>query len=97
MARQKKPTRKNLTPPDGVESAMIAPPDGVESYPTTPPDGAIRVLFDHLPTPPDGDHLEKPSTVACNDSNSKCVVNNIDGGGVVKTTKSGWVVCGELF
>ena len=56
--------KKNLTPTDGVETPLIAPPDGVGSFATTPPDGAMKALFDPLPTPPDGDHLEKPYTVA---------------------------------
>lgn len=55
--------RKNarLTPPDGVERPAIAPPDGVERPPTTPPDGAMEANFCDPPTPPDGDHLDKPS------------------------------------
>lgn len=50
-----------LTPPHGVERAPITPPHGVERCPTTPPHGAIEALFTPSPTPPHGDHLEKPS------------------------------------
>ena len=51
-----------LTPPDGATPSPIAPRDGVGSAATTPPDGAIRGTFEHSSTPPDGDHLEEPST-----------------------------------
>lgn len=51
-----------LKPPGGVEKAKIAPGDGVESGPTTPEDGAVRGVFGTSSTPPDGDHLDKPST-----------------------------------
>jgi len=52
---------KALTPPDGVGDDQIAPPRGVRTCTTTPPHGAIRANLSHLPTPPDGDHLEMPS------------------------------------
>lgn len=51
-----------LTPPDGAKPRFIAPPDGVESAATAPPDGAIKGVFCHFSTPPDGDLLEIPST-----------------------------------
>lgn len=54
-----------LTPSHGVERPAIAPSHGVESTPPTPSHGAIRVTFDHSSTPPDGDHLEKPSIAVC--------------------------------
>lgn len=53
-----------LTPGDGVGSTPIAPGDGVETVSPTPPDGAIEAVFAALPTPADGDPLEKPSTRA---------------------------------
>ena len=52
---------KALTPPDGVGSDQIAPPHGVRARAATPPHGAIRAVLEHLSTPSDGDHLEKPS------------------------------------
>lgn len=59
-------SKKNarLKPPDGAERPKIAPPDGVELHPIAPPDGAIKWVFGASPTPPDGDHLDKPSTGA---------------------------------
>ncbi|WP_199227417.1 hypothetical protein [Limnohabitans sp. T6-5] len=53
-----------LKPSDGAERPKIAPPDGVELHPIAPPDGAIKGVFGASPTPPDGDHLDKPSTGA---------------------------------
>ena len=53
----------SLTPPDGVERGLCAPSHGVENPPTAPSHGAVRPIFDPSPTPPDGDHLDIPSTV----------------------------------
>lgn len=50
-----------LTPSHGVESRSIAPPHGVEGTVTTLSHGAIEGYFCYFSTPPDGDHLEKPS------------------------------------
>jgi hypothetical protein len=62
-AYQKNVPLKNagLIPPRGVESATIAPSHGVAKEPSTPPHGAIRPSFAAPSTPPDGNHLEKPS------------------------------------
>jgi hypothetical protein len=54
----------SLRPPDGAERPKITPPDGVELHPIAPPDGAIRGVFGTSPTPPDGHHLDLPSTGA---------------------------------
>lgn len=51
----------SLRPSHGVEMAAIAPWDGVENQLPTPSHGAIKATFDLLSTPPDGNHLEKPS------------------------------------
>lgn len=48
----------SLTPPDGVERALIAPPDGVEALPVAPPHGAMTPHFGGAPTPSHGDHLD---------------------------------------
>jgi hypothetical protein len=55
--------RKNaiLRPSRGVEGSPIAPSPGVGKPPPTPSHGAMRGVFDALPTPSHGDHLEKPS------------------------------------
>lgn len=51
-----------LTPSGGDIERPIAPPHGVSASAIAPPDGAIRGDFGGPPTPPDGDHLEIPST-----------------------------------
>ena len=51
----------SLRPQRGVEKPSIAPPKGVESCPPAPPQGAIEGTFEPLSTPPNGNHLEKPS------------------------------------
>lgn len=51
-----------LTPPPGVGRSFIAPPRGVGVMRSAPPHGAIKTAFSRPPTPPDGDHLEMPST-----------------------------------
>lgn len=62
-AYQKNAPLKNasLIPPRGVDSPSIAPPHGVARQPPMPPHGAIRASFNDVPTPPHGNHLEKPS------------------------------------
>lgn len=50
-----------LTPSRGVGRRSIAPSRGVERASPTPSGGAIRADCDPLPTPSDGDHLDKPS------------------------------------
>ena len=54
--------RKNalLTPPHGAKRLSIAPSHGVAGSPSTPSKGAIAPVSRTSPTPPDGDHLEKP-------------------------------------
>lgn len=53
-----------LIPPDGQERGRIAPPDGQGGKALGPPDGAMKGVFGTLPRPPDGHHLDKPSTGA---------------------------------
>lgn len=53
-----------LRPPHGVEGRSIAPSHGVGRTVTAPSPGAIEGDFYPLSTPPDGDHLEKPSVVS---------------------------------
>jgi hypothetical protein len=62
-AHQKNVPLKNagLMPPRGVGSPSIELSHGVAREPPTPPHGAIRASFTPLPTPPHGNHLEKPS------------------------------------
>lgn len=55
------PSKKSLTPSDGVGSPIIAPSNGAGRMPPTPSHGAIRTTFDRSPTPSHGNHLEKPS------------------------------------
>ena len=52
----------SLTPSRGDIERPIAPPHGVDAQAVAPPDGAIRAIFRRRSTPPDGDHLEIPST-----------------------------------
>lgn len=56
------PSKKGLTPSDGVRSPVIAPPHGVARMHSTPSPGAISPTFDRSATPSHGNHLEKPST-----------------------------------
>ena len=60
----REPGNKNasLTPCGGVGDAPIAPSGGVEGLALAPSHGAIDPVFDPLPTPPHGNHLEMPST-----------------------------------
>ncbi len=51
-----------LTPSGGDIERPIAPPRGVEAPAVAPSGGTIRAVFGGRSTPPDGDHLEKPST-----------------------------------
>jgi hypothetical protein len=51
-----------LRPPDGQERGHIAPPDGQGRKVQGPPDGPIKGLLTSSPRPPDGHHLDKPST-----------------------------------
>ncbi len=62
-AYKKSTPSKNTTlrPSRGADSTTIAPPCGVGKPSPTPPHGAIRVIRRPLSTPPDGNHLEKPS------------------------------------
>ena len=52
-----------LKPSGGVGLPHIAPSGGVESTSVAPSDGAMRGVFGTPPTPGDGHHLDKPSTV----------------------------------
>lgn len=52
----------SLSPPHGIESALIVPPHGIGAKSVVPSHGAIRATFDHLSIPPHGHHLEMPST-----------------------------------
>ncbi len=52
-----------LKPSGGVGRPLIAPSGGVESTPVAPSGGAIKGVFGTPPTPGDGHHLDKPSTV----------------------------------
>ena len=58
--------RKNasLTPSPGVAKPVIAPSHGVGRALSTPSHGAIKASFMRPPTPPHGDHLDKPSAVS---------------------------------
>ena len=60
----REPGNKNasLTPCGGVGDAPIAPSGGVEGLALAPSHGAIDPVFDPLPTPSHGNHLEMPST-----------------------------------
>jgi hypothetical protein len=51
-----------LRPPDGQERGRIAPPDGQGDKVLGPPDGAMKGVLTPSPRPPDGHHLDKPST-----------------------------------
>lgn len=51
----------SLRPQRGANKLSIAPPQGVGSSPPAPPQGAIEGTFEPLSTPPNGNHLEKPS------------------------------------
>ncbi len=48
----------SLGPPAGTERPLIGPPAGTEAFPIAPPAGPIRAVFDPLPVPPAGHHLE---------------------------------------
>jgi hypothetical protein len=51
----------SLRPSHGADSTTIAPPRGAGKPSPTPPHGPIRMVRRPLSTPPDGNHLEKPS------------------------------------
>lgn len=51
-----------LRPPDGQERDRIGPPDGQGGKVLGPPDGPLKGLLTTSPRPPDGHHLDKPST-----------------------------------
>jgi hypothetical protein len=51
-----------LRPPSGPETLKIGPSAGPERVPPRPPDRPIKPLLDKLLRPPDGHHLDKPST-----------------------------------
>lgn len=64
-AYAKQPVKNaRLRPPDGQERGRIAPPDGQGGKVLGPPDGAMKGVFGTSPRPPDGHHLDKPSTGA---------------------------------
>lgn len=64
--RQNTPLKNaSLIPPHGTGRPPIVPPHGTETAPTVPPHGAIRPIFEGLPVPPHGHHLEKPSDAVC--------------------------------
>lgn len=48
------------TPAGGLEGAVIAPAGGLGTSPPSPAGGAIRGVFDALPSPAHGNHLDKP-------------------------------------
>ncbi len=48
----------SLGPPAGTGRALIGPPAGTETFPIAPPAGPMRAVFDPLPVPPAGHHLE---------------------------------------
>jgi len=53
-----------LRPPDGQERGRIGPPDVQGGMVLGPPDGAMKGVLGTSPRPPDGHHLDKPSTGA---------------------------------
>lgn len=65
--RQNQPLKNAvLTPSRGVERPQIAPSHGVEGAAVAPSGGAIWGVLGGSPTPPDGDHLDKPSPATKN-------------------------------
>jgi hypothetical protein len=52
-----------LTPSKSVGKAMTVPSRGIESSSITPLEGTIKDDFNHLSTPPYGNHLDMPSTL----------------------------------
>ncbi len=53
-----------LNPSHGTERPLIVPPHGTETARTVPPHGTMRATFAPATVPPDGHHLDKPSTAA---------------------------------
>ena len=54
----------SLRPADGAKAISIAPASGGNRQVAAPSPGAIKLASTHAPTPPAGDHLEKPSARA---------------------------------
>ncbi len=52
-----------IKPQEGVSKGTTAPSHGVTTTPPIPPEGTIKDDFNHLPTPPYGNHLDMPSTL----------------------------------
>jgi hypothetical protein len=53
----------SLKPSHGTETLIIGPLAGLERGAPIPPAGPIKALTSKSPRPPDGHHLDKPSTV----------------------------------
>ena len=72
-AYQHRSSNKNATlaPPNGVAKVRIAPAHGVGDIIPAPPHGATKPLATQRSTPPDGDHLEKPSAVTRDDTRKR--------------------------
>ena len=58
------PKTASLSPSHGPAKPHIAPSHGLEAPRSVPSPGAINTIMMAPPTPPDGHHLEMPSTVA---------------------------------
>ena len=54
--------RKVLIPSGGTDRPLIVPPHGTERSPPVPPHETIRPVLPGRSVPPDGHHLEMPST-----------------------------------
>ena len=54
----------SLKPAGGAKGTTIAPANGGDALTAAPSPGAVRRTSTHAPTPPAGDHLEKPSVRA---------------------------------
>jgi hypothetical protein len=54
----------SLKPAGGAKATSIAPPNGASGQVAAPSPGAIERTSTRAPTPPAGDHLEKPSARA---------------------------------
>lgn len=50
-----------LSPPHGIDEALIVPPHGIGAFSVVPSRGTINPLLDALSIPKRGNHLERPS------------------------------------
>lgn len=83
-----------LTPAGGVERRSIAPSAGVARPPATPSHGAMARISRDTSTPPDGDHLEKPSVFAQESESKPGPVDACGDRMVVQTLADLWAKVG---